>query len=70
MQKDFLKRSLKNTTYKLNILSSLAVLEKGFSICFPSNNKIIKNSSEVKKGDIVNIRLASGSFSAEVKFYD
>jgi len=61
---------LKNAAHKLNILSPLAVLERGFSICFDSNNKIIKNSNEVKKGDIVNIKLASGGFNAEVKSYD
>ncbi|MDR2351338.1 MAG: exodeoxyribonuclease VII large subunit [Endomicrobium sp.] len=61
---------LKNVAHKLNILSPLAVLERGFSICFDGNNKIIKNSNEVKKGDIMNIRLAVGGFSAEVKSYD
>jgi exodeoxyribonuclease VII large subunit len=61
---------MKNVSHKLNILSPLAVLERGFSICFDCNNKIIKNSNEVKKGDIVNIKLASGGFNVEVKSYD
>ncbi|MDR2252032.1 MAG: exodeoxyribonuclease VII large subunit [Endomicrobium sp.] len=58
---------LKSVNHKLNILSPFAVLERGFSICFDGNNKIIKNSNKVKKGDIVNIKLASGGFNAEVK---
>jgi exodeoxyribonuclease VII large subunit len=62
--------NLKNASHKLNILSPLSVLERGFSICFNDNNKIIKDSKNVKNGDIVNIKLASGSFSAEVKSYD
>ncbi|MDR2399083.1 MAG: exodeoxyribonuclease VII large subunit [Endomicrobium sp.] len=61
---------LKNTSHKLNILSPLSVLERGFSICFNGDNKIVKNSKDVKQGDIVNIKLASGGFNAEVKSYD
>jgi exodeoxyribonuclease VII large subunit len=61
---------LENTSHKLNILSPLSVLERGFSICFNGDNKIVKNSKNVKQGDIVNIKLAFGGFNAEVKSYD
>jgi exodeoxyribonuclease VII large subunit len=60
----------KSISHKLNILSPLSVLERGFSICFNGDNEIVKNSKDVKQGDIVNIKLASGGFSAEVKSYD
>ncbi|MDR3306246.1 MAG: exodeoxyribonuclease VII large subunit [Endomicrobium sp.] len=61
---------IKDIAHKLNILSPLSVLERGFSICFDSDNKIVKNSKDVKQGEIVNIKLASGGFNAEVKSYD
>ncbi|MDR1086838.1 MAG: exodeoxyribonuclease VII large subunit [Endomicrobium sp.] len=61
---------LKNISHKLNILSPLSVLERGFSICFNGDNKIVKNSKDVKQGDIVNVKLASGGFNAEIKSYD
>ncbi|MDR2436921.1 MAG: exodeoxyribonuclease VII large subunit [Endomicrobium sp.] len=60
----------KNISHKLNILSPLSVLERGFSICFNGDNEIVKNSKDVNNGDTVNIRLTSGSFKAEVKSYD
>jgi exodeoxyribonuclease VII large subunit len=59
-----------NAKHKLNILSPFAVLSRGFAVCSDGNNTIIKNSKSVKYGDIVNIRLASGSFKAEVKSYE
>jgi exodeoxyribonuclease VII large subunit len=61
---------LKNTSHKLNILSPFAVLSRGFAVCSDGNDVIVRNSKDVKHGDIVNIRLASGSFKAEVKSYD
>ncbi|MDR3196201.1 MAG: exodeoxyribonuclease VII large subunit [Endomicrobium sp.] len=61
---------IKNIAHKLNMLSPLSVLERGFSICFYGDNKIVKNSKDVKQGEIVNIKLASGGFKAEVKSYD
>jgi exodeoxyribonuclease VII large subunit len=61
---------LKNNAHKLNIVSPLSVLKRGFSICFDSNENVIKNAKEVKHGNIVNIKLADGSFNAEVKNYD
>jgi exodeoxyribonuclease VII large subunit len=56
--------------HKLNILSPFAVLARGFAICSDGNDTIIKNSKDINIGDIVNIRLALGSFKAEVKNYD
>ncbi|MDR0978087.1 MAG: exodeoxyribonuclease VII large subunit [Endomicrobium sp.] len=60
---------IKNAAGRLNILSPLSVLERGFSICF-DGGKVVKDLKDVKCGSIVRIKLASGSFYAEVKSYD
>jgi exodeoxyribonuclease VII large subunit len=67
---DLKSEKVKNIAHKLNILSPLSILERGFSICFKSNRTIVKNFKDIKQGDIVNIKLAIGGFSAEVKSYD
>lgn len=61
---------LKNVAHKLNIVSPLSALRRGFSVCFDSNNKIIKNSKIVDVGDNIRIKLAGGSLNAEVKSHD
>jgi exodeoxyribonuclease VII large subunit len=61
---------LKNIAHKLDIVSPLSVLKRGFSVCFDSNNNIIKDSKIVNTGDSIKIKLASGSLNAEVKSHD
>ncbi|MDR3257123.1 MAG: exodeoxyribonuclease VII large subunit [Endomicrobium sp.] len=58
---------LKNISHKLDIVSPLSVLKRGFSVCFDSNNKVVKDSKDVNIGDSVNIRLLQGSLAAVVK---
>ncbi len=51
---------------KLNALSPLNVLSRGYSIAY-NDNKPIKSVSDVKKGDNIKIQVTDGEFFAEVK---
>lgn len=62
--------SLKIThlTEKLNVLSPIAILERGYSITTRvSDDRIIKNEKDAKQGDIIKTRLAKGEITSEVK---
>ncbi|MDR3275041.1 MAG: exodeoxyribonuclease VII large subunit [Endomicrobium sp.] len=58
---------LKNVSHKLDIISPLSVLKRGFAICFDNNNKIVTDSKNVSPGDNINIHLSKGSFTAKVE---
>jgi len=73
-----LKRSTKeklnknhNTLDKLlkniEILSPLAILDRGYAIVLNEKGKAIKSSQEVSKGDLLDTRLSKGIISVEVK---
>ncbi|MBA2335768.1 MAG: exodeoxyribonuclease VII large subunit [Blastocatellia bacterium] len=51
---------------KLDALSPLSVLNRGFSITEKENGEIVRNSKQTQTGDKLNIRLANGKLSAEV----
>ena len=51
---------------RLEAMSPLKVVERGYSIV-RVNQKIIKDQKQLKVGQIVDVRLARGEFSAEVK---
>jgi exodeoxyribonuclease VII large subunit len=53
------------TVALLNGLSPLAVLERGYSIV-KKDAEIIKNSNQVKAGDIIQIRLSEGELSSQI----
>ena len=54
-----------NLISKLDALSPLKVLGRGYSLV-TKEGKIIKESKEVVKGDIVSIKVSKGEFEAEV----
>ncbi len=56
----------KNLCYKLNVLSPLNVLERGYAIVYKGKN-IIKNRDEVNNKDRIKIRLAHGTIIAVVE---
>ena len=58
--------SLELIINKLELLNPLSVLSKGYSVA-KVNNKIIKSIKEVKKNDILNIKLIDGEIKTEVK---
>jgi exodeoxyribonuclease VII large subunit len=53
---------------ELNALSPLAILQRGYSICYrhPSR-EVIKNAAEVSVGDKVGVKLANGDLICEVE---
>ncbi len=54
------------TTGKFQALNPLAILSRGFSLTTTIEGKIIRQASCLKKGDVVNTKLANGSFKSEV----
>ncbi len=52
---------------KLRALSPLGTLARGFSIVQNKDGKLIRKSSDVKDGDLLNIRLEKDSLQAQVK---
>jgi exodeoxyribonuclease VII large subunit len=59
------QQTLSNASGKLNALSPLATLSRGFSIT-TKNNKVIRNASNVKRGDQVQIQLMEGKLDCTV----
>ncbi len=51
---------------KLKALSPLAVLDRGYSITF-KNGKVVKDSKELKNGDILETKFAKGKVASTVK---
>lgn len=51
---------------KLNVLSPLAILERGYSISFYGDGKPLKDASKIKKGDTMATRLWKGTVYSEV----
>ncbi len=58
--------NLKNSMGKLDSLSPLAVVDRGYSIA-SKNKKIINSISEVALADMIEIRVSDGTLLAEVK---
>ncbi len=51
---------------KLDALSPLAVLTRGYSITQAADGSILRDAANVTKGDILKIRLERGKLNAEV----
>jgi exodeoxyribonuclease VII large subunit len=59
-------RDLGNLSVKLDSLSPLSVLHRGYSITQLESGMILRNASDTAKGDKLKIRLANGKLDAEV----
>ncbi len=59
-------QSLALTMARLDALSPLSVLKRGFSITETAEGMIVRDSQQAKTGDKLKIRLASGKLDAEV----
>ena len=51
---------------QLNTVSPLATLARGYSITFDAKQQVVTDSSQLKAGDKVSVKLANGGFDAEV----
>lgn len=60
------KSALRELIAKLNVLSPLSTLERGYSITRDENMAVIQDSSTVKAGDIIESLLKDGSIRSQV----
>jgi exodeoxyribonuclease VII large subunit len=51
---------------KLNLLSPLNILERGYSVCFNEKGELVKKAEQLLKNDVVNIKLSEGAVKAKV----
>lgn len=60
---------LHSLAQKMDTLSPLATLERGYAIASPSRSpeKVITNTGRLKSGDLIDVRLQRGRLTAEVK---
>ncbi|MBN2243551.1 MAG: exodeoxyribonuclease VII large subunit [Acidobacteria bacterium] len=52
---------------KLDSLSPLAILKRGFSLCRDENGRIIKSAADVSRGDSVDVILSEGGLNCLVR---
>jgi len=73
MEKNFInlielnKKNLMHRAEKLNLLSPLAILTKGYSIVYDKNQNIIKDENKVNIGDNVDIIMIKGKLKCKVE---
>lgn len=67
---DLKSNNLRSASHKLDLISPLSVLKRGFSICFDHEGKVVKSSKSVKTDEIVDIKLAEGKLKARVEVRD
>ena len=51
---------------KLDALSPLAILSRGYSICYDQSQEIIKDARQVETGDQIQVKLAHGKLTCDV----
>jgi exodeoxyribonuclease VII large subunit len=56
-----------NLSEKLGLLNPLNILKKGYSVVYDDKGRIIKDSSAVRNGQDIRIRLHKGGLDAQVK---
>jgi len=64
------KRQLSVAVSKLDGLSPLGTLSRGFSLTFKADGELIKSVSDVKEKDRIDIRLADGTIVAVAEKID
>ena len=64
---DSLKNRFAYQTGKLQALSPLSVIARGYSAAFDASGTLVKSIREVKPGDSVNVRVHDGIIEATVQ---
>ena len=63
-----LNQQLLNSSQTLHAVSPLATLNRGYAIAInPSSGEIIRSTEQLKRGDSIQVRLAQGRFTSEIK---
>ena len=60
------KQGFQNLTGKLNALSPLAILERGYSITFDERGQLLKELKQIRTGQMIQTRLKSGTIKSKV----
>ena len=60
------KQRFVGLTAKLDAMSPLKVLTRGYSMALNNNGDVVRSTTQVHLGELVNIHLSDGSFSANV----
>lgn len=60
------RKQFEYLTGKLNALSPLAIIYRGYSVVFSKDNTLIKATSDVNIGDTLQIRVSNGDIGASV----
>jgi len=60
----------KTVAVELNALSPLAILARGYSICYDQSQEIVKDVRQVEVGDQVQVKLAHGKLTCNVVCLD
>ena len=67
---DIKGRDLAAVTSQMEALSPLAVLSRGYGMCFDKDKKIIKSTKDLKKDDEIETLLKDGRIKSIVKKID
>lgn len=51
---------------KLDLLSPLKILQRGYSVCFNEQGELIKTKKQVKVNDLINVKLNDGNIKTKV----
>ena len=58
---------LERVSGRLEALSPLAILDRGYALVFDASGKLVKDAAQVSPGEEISVRLAKGRVMAEVK---
>ena len=58
---------LERVAGRLEALSPLAILDRGYALVFDASGKLVKDAMQVNPGEEISVRLGKGGFAAEVK---
>jgi exodeoxyribonuclease VII large subunit len=62
-----LRQRLNRASTRLEALSPLAVLGRGYALAYSADGRLLRSAAETAPDEVVRVRLGSGSFEAEVK---
>ena len=61
------RSQLEQLAGRLEALSPMAILDRGYALVFDASGKLLKDAAKVSAGDEISVRLARGEIRATVK---